>query len=219
VVAIGFAAAGIGSAVSDHTTPAAIFGLLALALQLVSLRVPGRGSISGSSIALIAAGIALGPGFAMAAAASAAAVQWIKSRTAWYRGLFDIGNFVLAAGAASELYRLPIDSQMHHGSVRVVLAAATGLVYAAVNNALLCIAMGLSEQRSPLALFRERFAWAGFYFACCGLVGLALVSAYDALGASSAAVLGVAGALFVLSMRDRLAARGHEAREPAVDPV
>ena len=57
----------LAGAVSDHTAAAAIFGLLALALQLVSLRVPGRGSISGSSIALIAAGLTLGPGFAMAA--------------------------------------------------------------------------------------------------------------------------------------------------------
>jgi hypothetical protein len=40
---------------------------------------------------------------------------------------------------------------------------AAGVVYVAINHALLCLAMSVSETRSPRVVWLERFHWARYY--------------------------------------------------------
>jgi hypothetical protein len=157
--------------------PAELAGVIALtlALQLLTLRHPGKGAIGFASLGLVLAAIALGAGPAMVVGALVALVQWIRTRGLVHRAVFDAGNLALASGAAGLAYEV-VTSTVGAGIAQFLAATAAGGVYVAINHALLCLAMGLSESRSPRAVWRERLYWARYYLlASCPLAGLLTV--------------------------------------------
>src|SRR5919204_6281751 len=86
-------------ALSGHSVEFAVLLGVTLVLQTSSIRVPGRGSLSASSIGILACAFALGAGAAMVIAVAAALAQWVRRRGLLHRAVFDAANFALSAGA------------------------------------------------------------------------------------------------------------------------
>jgi hypothetical protein len=187
-------------AVSSHGLELAVLFCVTVLLQTSSIRVPGRGSLSASSIGILACAFALGAGAAMFVAVAAAVAQWMRRRGILHRAVFDAANFALSAGAGGAVFALLTGG----GSTRselVVAAALAGAAYCALNTGFLCVAMGLSERTSPLAVWRERFSWATPHYLLAGPVAFASVLAYQHVGLVGFAVFGIPHAIALIAHR------------------
>src|SRR2546423_5580569 len=105
------AAVGVGSTASGawhaaETRPAAFLTLLALtfALQLVSVDVYGRGTISFQGTGMLALGFTFGAGAAMTAAVLMGVINGLKRRPAVHKAVFDLAQWTLAAGVGTATY-------------------------------------------------------------------------------------------------------------------
>jgi putative nucleotidyltransferase with HDIG domain len=170
---------------------------LTLLLQLCSVRVYGRGSVSVSAIGILTSAFLLNTGTAMGVAIAAAAAQWLRGRGPLYKGVFDAANFALSAAASSLIFHALPQS-------RFVAAVLAGTAYAVINNGVLCLAMSLSEELSRRAIWHERFHWARYHFALFGPVALAGAIAYEQIGVAGLAAFAVPPALMILSVRQYL---------------
>src|SRR5438309_3748540 len=136
----GLIAASHGLVATASAEPARVATLhaLTLALQMFSVRVYGRGSVSVSAIGILASAFLFDIGTTMAIGVLAATAQWIRSRSQLYKAVFDASNFALCAAAASLVFHA-------FGGWRLLAAVLAGIVYTAINNGLLCLAMSLAE--------------------------------------------------------------------------
>jgi HD domain len=171
--------------------------------------VYGRGSVSVSAIGILTSAFVLNTGTAMGIAVAAALLQWLRRRGQFYKAVFDAANFALSTGAASLVYHA-LDRE------RLVGAFASGLVYAAINNGLLCFVMSLAENTGMRSVWLERFHWARFHFMLFGPLALAGTIAYEQIGMTGLAAFALPPALMILSVRqylDRTAAAVEEVRD------
>jgi hypothetical protein len=191
------AASGIVTTISEQPGQVATLLALTIALQMFSVQVYGRGSVSVSAIGIVASAFLFDTGTAMAIAVFAATAQWIRSRCELYKAVFDAANYALAAAAASVVFHAV-------GGWRLPAAALAGLAYAAVNNGFLCLAMSLSERTPWTTIWFERFHWARFHFALFGPVALAATVAYEQIGTAGLVAFTLPPALMILSVRQYL---------------
>jgi hypothetical protein len=185
---------GMITTISQQPEHVATLLALTIALQMFSVQVYGKGSVSVSAIGIVASAFLFDTGTAMAIAVLAAVAQWIRSRCELYKAVFDAANYALAAAAASLVFG-GIDGW------RLLAATVAGLAYAAVNNGLLCLAMGFAERTSWRAIWFERFHWARFHFALFGPVALAATVAYEQVGTAGLVAFALPPALMILSVR------------------
>jgi hypothetical protein len=207
----GLIAASHGLVATASSEPARIATLLALtlALQMFSVRVYGRGSVSVSAIGILASAFLFDIGTTMAIGVLAATAQWIRSRSQLYKAIFDAANFAVAGAAASLIF------QASDGWA-LPAAVLAGTVYAVINNGLLCLAMSLAEHVSWRTIWFERFHWARFHFALFGPLALAATIAYEQIGTAGLVAFTLPPALMILSVRqylERTAASVEEIRE------
>jgi hypothetical protein len=202
-VAIAACAGVIASSQGALTTvgeePVRVATLLALtlALQMFSVQVYGRGSVSVSAIGIVASAILFDPGTTMAIAVLAAVAQSIRRRSQLYKGVFDAANFALSGAAASLVFQ-----ELSHW--RLLGAVLAGFAFAIVNNGLLCLAMSLAERTSWSKIWFERFHWARFHFALFGPLALAATIAYEQIGTAGLVAFTLPPALMILSVRQYL---------------
>jgi hypothetical protein len=175
--------------------------LLTLALQMFSVRVYGRGSVSVSAIGILASAFLFDTGTTMAIAALAAIAQSIRSRSQLYKAVFDAANFAVAGAAASLVFHA-LDGW------RLPAAVLAGALYAVINNGLLCLVMSLAERTPWPAIWFERFHWARFHFALFGPVALAATIAYEQIGTAGLVAFTLPPALMILSVRQYLERTG-----------
>jgi hypothetical protein len=178
---------------SDEPLRVATLLALTLALQLFSVQVYGRGSVSVSAIGILAT----------------AFVQWARRRAELYKAVFDAANFALAGAAASLIFE-------GLEGWRLAAAVVAGAAFAAVNNGLLCLAMSFAEHTPITKVWFERFHWARFHFALFGPVALAATIAYEQVGTAGLVAFTLPPALMILSVRqylERTTAAVEEARE------
>ena len=202
----------VHTASADPRRVAAMLALTVV-LQLFSVPVYGRGGFGVSAIGILAAAFLLSTGTAMAVAIVAAILQWARRRSMLEKAIFDMGNLVLAAGAAGLTFHAL------NGTSRLLAAALAGCVYAALNNGLVCLAMSLAEHRPWRVVWLERFHWARFYFLLFGPLALVAATAYKLMGAQGLVAFTVPPALMMLSARrylERTAASIEEVREANV---
>lgn len=170
---------------------------LTLVLQMCSVRVYGRGSVSVSAIGILIAVYVLPGGAAMAIACVAAFAQWLRKRPEAYKGVFDMGNYVTSTAAAALVFHATAD-------YRLAAALLAGLAYAVVNNGMLCLVWSLAEGMSVRTLWLERFHWARFHFALFGALAYAGTIAYEQIGILGLAAFVSPSALMMLSVRQYL---------------
>ena len=200
---------GLVSMVVDEPGHVVTILALTLALQMFSVRVYGRGSVSVSAIGIVASAILFNVGTTMAIAIVAAIVQWIRRRPEFYKGIFDAANFAVSGAVAAvafealEQWRLPA-------------AIVAGVAFAALNNGLLCLAMSFAERTPWTTVWFERFHWARYHFALFGPLALAATVSYEQIGVAGLAAFALPPALMILSVSqylDRTAAAVDEIRE------
>ncbi len=178
----------------------AVFVGLTLALQLVSIDVHGRGSLSFASAGLLAVGIQFGPGAAMAVAALMGVVNLVARRGRVNRGVFDAAQFSLAAGAGAVLFHV-LDTGAWSPLVQTVPALAAASLYMAINVGLLCLAMSLASGSSAVELWRETFQWRTPYYLASGPLAVALTLAYSEVGPIGLLAFTLPPAMMMLSVR------------------
>jgi hypothetical protein len=203
-----------GRSILEHPLRAVFLLALTLLLQCLSIPVPGRGSIGVSAVGLIATGIALGVGAAAAVGVIAAVVQLVRTRGKLNRALFDASNFALGSAASAIVYAAVAGT----GSGRLVQlggAVAAAAVYCAVNHALLCSIMAVSELRSPLSIWHERFKWASFHFLAFGPLAFAAELLAVEVGAPILLAVAIPAVLVALSLRERLGTLTRRTPQPS----
>jgi hypothetical protein len=203
------AGGGLVATISDEPLHVATLLGLTLALQMFSVQVYGRGSVSVSAIGIVASAILFDTGTTMAIAVVAAVVQWIRRRPELYKAVFDAANFALAAAVASLVFHAL-------GDWRLPAAVLAGGAFAVMNNGLLCLAMSLAERTPWTTIWFERFHWARFHFALFGPLALAATIAYEQIGTTGLVAFTLPPALMILSVRqylERTAAAVDEIRE------
>jgi putative nucleotidyltransferase with HDIG domain len=189
--------------VAHRPRDCAVFLALALALQLFAIEVVGGGRIGVSAVAILASGVALGVGPAVAIAIVTALLNWlIHGRTLFHRGIFDIGNFAVSAAAAAAVVGA---ARWAGGDAGLVVGSlAAGTTYSLVNNALLCIAIGATIQKPAREIWDERFRWARWHYLAFGPLALACAVAYEQIGIPGLAAFAFPPALVLLSVRQYL---------------
>jgi hypothetical protein len=215
-VAVGLSLAFEGRPILDHPARASSFLAFALVLQLFSIRVPGRGSVGVSAVALIAAGMSLGAGASVSIAVIAAFAQFVRTRGVLHRAVFDAANFALSSAGAALIYRVIADAGGERPAVRLAGAVAAGAVYSGVNHALLCTVMAVSERRSPFTVWQERFRWARFHFLAFGPLALAAALFAVDVGIPVLLAFAVPSGLVALSLRLQL---HHRQRRSSPNPA
>jgi putative nucleotidyltransferase with HDIG domain len=197
----------VAKTVAEQPGRVATLLALTLVLQLFSVRVYGRGSVSVSAIGMLASVFLVDTGTAMAIAVVAALVQWLRRRGELHKAIFDGANFAVSAAVASVVFSAA-------GAWRPGAAVLAGCVFAGVNNGLLCLAMSLAEGASWRMIWQERFHWARYHFALFGPVALAASIAYEKTGIAGLAAFALPPALMMLSVRQYL-----ERTTAAVDEI
>jgi hypothetical protein len=160
--AIATTAPATATAVADAPGKALAILALTLVLQVVTLRLPGKGNIGFASLGFVLAAITLGVGPAMAIGVVAAVAQAVRTKGRLICAVFDAGNLALSAGAAAAIYAVAT-SATSTATREFVAAAAAGAAYVIVNHALLCLVMSVAESRPARAVWQERFHWARYY--------------------------------------------------------
>ena len=211
VAAAVFMASSAGFLATVSADPGRVATLLALtlALQLFSVQVYGRGSVSVSAIGILATAFVFDTGTTMAVALAAALVQGVRRRPEIYKAIFDAANFALAGAAASLIFEAL-------EGWRPLAAVVAGCAFAVINNGFLCLAMSFAERTPISKIWFERFHWARFHFALFGPVALAATIAYEQIGVAGLVAFTLPPALMILSVRqylERTAAAVEEARE------
>jgi putative nucleotidyltransferase with HDIG domain len=196
-VALLATAQGFVATVSDDPTHVATLLALTLALQMFSVQLYGRGSVSVSSVGILASAFLFDTGTTVAIAVVAAIAQFIRRRPAVHKGVFDAANFAVSAATASLVFQA-------FDQWRLVAAVLAGVAYAAVNNGLLCLVMSLSERTSWSTIWFERFHWGRFHFALSGPLALAATIAYEEVGLAGLVAFTLPPALMILSVRQYL---------------
>ena len=177
---------------------------LTLALQLVSVEVYGRGSLSFSGTGMLALGFAFGGPVAMAAAVAIASANALRRRAKPHRAVFDMAQLALAAGAAGAVYEAIVNPEWPLAARAGAAAVAAG-AFLAINIGLLTVVMGLAEQLSPLAVWRERFRWFTPYYIASGPLALALTAAHERMGVMGLVAFALPPAFMMVSVRQYLA--------------
>src|SRR3989442_10835753 len=122
----GLIAASHGLVATASAEPARIATLLALtlALQMFSVRVYGRGSVSVSAIGILASAFLFDTGTTMAIAVLAAIAHSLRSRGQLYKAVFDAANLAVGGAAASLVFQA-LDGW------RLLAAVVAGVIYTA----------------------------------------------------------------------------------------
>jgi HD domain len=190
---------GLEATVSSDPGRVATIIALTLALQLFSVQVYGRGSVGVSGLGILTSAFLFGVGTTMAIAVLAAIVQWIRTRSPLYKAVFDAANFSVSGAAAALVF------QFLDGGWRVPAAILAGVLFAAMNNGVLCLVMSFSERTAWKTIWLERFHWARFHFALFGPVALAATIAYKQIGTAGLVAFTLPPALMILSVRQYIA--------------
>ena len=189
--------------VNGHWAAFLTFSLVTMGLQLASVQVYNRGAFSFAGSGMLAIGFTFGIGAGMVVSAVMGIINLVRRRGRINRGIFDASQWALAAAAGAAAYR---SFGLHHGTPgRVLPAVLGGAAFLIVNVGLLTTAMSVAESADPREIFKERFRWTVPYHVISGPLALALVVAYERMGAVGLAAFAAPPAFMMLSVHQYLA--------------
>jgi hypothetical protein len=206
-VALTATSAGLISSAKEQPLRIVTLLALTLALQMFSVRVYGRGSVSVSAVGILASAFLFDTGTTMTIAVLAAVTQSVRMNSELHKAVFDASNFAISAGAASLIFHALHDW-------RFPAAVLAGAIFAVINNGLLCLVMSFAERIPWTTVWFERFHWARFHFALFGPLALAATIAYEQVGVAGLVAFTLPPALMILSVRQYL-----ERTTAAVDEI
>jgi hypothetical protein len=200
VACVGLIAASHGLIATASSDPGRIATLLALTLvlQMFSVQVYGRGSVSVAAIGILASAFLFDTGTTMAIAVLASIVEWARTRNPFYKTVFNAANYSVSGAAAAVVFQLL-------GNWRLPAAVVAGVVFGVVNIGLVCLVMSFAEHTPWRTIWFERFHWARFHFALFGPVALAATIAYEQIGTTGLVAFTLPPALMILSVRQYIA--------------
>lgn len=167
-----------------------LFGILILLAESLGISLPRVGSISVSSAILYAVMIVFGP-LTAAIIAVFTSITWkdIQKKTSYYRWLFNGAESILAIGVAGLVYiytggNLLLDRGLVIFDFPQILIALvlSMLTLFLLDSILVSVAIGLSENISPLSIWRMDCKWAFFNYITLSVLGIALAEIYVKVG-------------------------------------
>ncbi len=182
--------------------PVLLFGLVAavLILDQARLDVFERANISPACAPSIALAYFFGPLGPLAAEACIVLARVVR-RDQLVKWVYDFGALTLAGTGAAIVYGLiPVDT----GAAVLGVSAIAGLAYYAVDVSLLSLALGLSQGKSPVKVWREGLAWLWPHFIAFGVLAGTLVITIDRLHAYAIGVFGIPFAMLWVAQKQYL---------------
>ncbi len=197
------AAAGVGSGLpAGGAWALLVFPALAVLAEVVGADVYGSSTVSLSAVPVLAAASAGQARAALLAAAVAGLVTTARSRTRRVeQWIFNPCALVLCAALASALSAVAVGQAL---PLLVLAGLAAGLVYFAVDNGLVALAIGVDHGRSPGHVLREDLSWLLPSFAAYGVLAALLGSAWQTAAGWGVVAFLVPPALLRLSQRQYL---------------
>lgn len=161
-----------------------LFAALCIVVEQLAVDISGRGKTSVAVVAVLAASFLFGGAGILAAATALSVSVAIKARSPLHRVLFNIGNVVLSAQGAYFFFALfaGIHLDVTHGPLLIIPAGLAGLLYYAINHALLSLIRGVHEGRSPWQIWQADYRWLWPHYALMGVLGLGVALAYLTMG-------------------------------------
>src|SRR5262245_10987449 len=198
-----------------HSPELLVFLVLSvIVLDFVDLDLFGRGRVSPGAIPSLALAFTFGPAGPVAAEALVLVVR-LARREPLTKAVFNFGSLGLSGAAAAGVFAV---SPLEGTAAMIEAGTFAGLAYYAVNATLVAIAWGLDEGVSPVAAWRERFAWCWPYHLVFGALAGTLLVAYDEVGNLAFGLIGLPVAMLWLAQKqylDRTRANVTELRERA----
>ncbi len=189
----------------EDPTIIATLALLAMAAEKFDFDLYVDSRVSLAFVPIFAA-ILLGGFTGLAIVASLAILaSALGAKVPFYKSAFNFG-MNLMAGAASVLVLQAFGSTTHHLVWPAVIAptlVAAGANFA-VSAGLLTGIISLSRATSPRTVWSEHFIWLWPHYLVLGLLGLAIASAYQAIGLWGIAVFVVPPLMMRLSFKQYL---------------
>jgi HD domain len=173
--------------VADHPRVFVTLVAAVVALDLIRIDVFERANVSPASVPAIALALLFGPLGPIGAEAAIALARAARHEQP-IKWTFDLGALGLA-GAVSAMAGGVVGTG---GSGQLLLAAlVTALVAYAASSALVSVVMWFTVGESPVAAWREQFAWLWPHYLAFGVLAGALVAAERAIGAWAPIAFGV----------------------------
>ncbi len=145
------------TAPSGLVTLAGIALLVCLADTFPVLMLAERAEVTMAATVHIGSIILFGPAFTVVITALGCLVAEIIHRRVWYKGLFNVAEFVVTVGVSAIFYvRLADDNPAHFNSVYDVAALlVAGLIYYAMQDTLVATAVALAERIPVVSVWRS----------------------------------------------------------------
>ncbi|MBI1886658.1 MAG: HD-GYP domain-containing protein [Chloroflexi bacterium] len=167
----------------DDLAALAILAAIAVLAERFDLNLYGDSRVSVSIVPIVSAALLAGPwGLAVVVPPAVLASQVGSSRPV-HKALFNFGALMLSGGIAALVFALSGRAGQPDAWPEILgpgAAAAVGTFV--VNSLLVAGAVALTGGRSVVAVWREKFQWLWPHYLVLGLVGLAMVAAYVAMG-------------------------------------
>jgi HD-GYP domain-containing protein (c-di-GMP phosphodiesterase class II) len=186
--------------VENRPSAFAAFLLLTAGLQLVTVEVYNRGAHSFVGAGMLALGFTFGVGAAMSTAVLMAVINLVVRRGRMNRGVFDAGQWALAAGAATAFFRATTTPDMEP-ILKLAPSLGAAALFMVVNVGLLCLAISQAEGQGFLEVWNERFRWLTPYYLAAGPLGLSLTVAYEKVGITGLLAFTLPPAAMMFSVR------------------
>jgi diguanylate cyclase (GGDEF)-like protein len=171
---------------AEQWLPLLTLGIIALASRQMRIDLYGRGSVANHFVALLAAGVYIGPTAAMILGVLCGPlINWPVERVNPRKTLFDAASFALSAGGATVCHRyfamgLPNDGWF---SISLIVQGLfIGAVCYLINVLLLTGIVSCAEGVNTLAVWKERYAWFLPYTLAFGVLAIFMVEAGRVLG-------------------------------------
>jgi len=185
----------------------ALFLLASLAVlaERVDLSVYGGSRVSLAVVPIFASLVLFGlPGLALVIPLAVLASA-IGTDRAFHKTAFNFGVLMVAAAMSASYFHAfsGIAEELDWPQVLGPALLAAAINFAA-NSLLVAVAIALSSRSSLRSVWTEQFMWLGPHYLVLGLLGLAIASAYQAMGIWGIAIFLAPPAMMQLSMKQYL---------------
>jgi hypothetical protein len=188
-----------------------VFTALAVLAEVVGSDIYGSSTVSLSAVPVLAAATAGESRAALVAAVAAGLTTTARSRTRRpEQYLFNPAALLVCAALACLVVTPAVDRPV---PVMVAAGVVAGLLYFAVDNGLVALAIGLDHGRSARRVLREDLSWLAPSFAAYGLLAALLASAWTTAHGWGVVAFLVPPALLRLAQRQYLERTEHSVKE------